>query len=178
MHNHHKIIAYNIRSIMKKNILPILFLLVGLSIIGRGQELAPEIISSSGESHKTSELMLSWTIGEPVTSTLEREDLMLTQGFHQGRLTVSSIDNSSLEKLSLEVFPNPAKQLIQVRFSKKLEQQVLVEVYNLQGKKIITTEIASGEEQQILQLESLPSGTYILRITHNRQFNSYKIIKQ
>ena len=163
---------------MIKYMLPILFLLMGLSILSRGQELAPEIISSSGESHKASGLMLSWTIGEPFTTTLEHEDLMLTQGFHQGRLTVSSIDNSSLEELSLKVFPNPAEQLMQIRFSEKLEQQVLVEVYNLQGKKIITTEIAPGENQQILQLGSLPPATYILRITHNNQFDSYKIIKQ
>ena len=55
-----------------------------------------EVISSAGKTSEAGGMILSWTIGEGVISTLGSNDTEITQGFHQP--LVVDVIPTSLEK--------------------------------------------------------------------------------
>ena len=71
---------------------------------------------------------------------------------------VSSIDQ--LNNLKIDVFPNPTKGQVQIRFNQI--RQFSVQLYNLNGNLLRTIE---GQKDQVeLNIEELPSGVYYLNI--------------
>ena len=67
-----------------------------------------EVISSAGKTSEAGGMILSWTIGEGVISTLGNDDTEITQGFHQPLIV--DVIPTSLEKgllLEIKAFPNP-----------------------------------------------------------------------
>jgi hypothetical protein len=83
------------------------------------------------------------------------------------------IENQIIGKFTLNVFPNPTSGLINVVSDhlKKLN----IEIYNVQGKLIITTEISSNLQ---LNLEQQPEGIYLIKFTDiNGASTTRKVIK-
>ncbi|MCX6226513.1 MAG: hypothetical protein NTV01_17485 [Bacteroidia bacterium] len=80
-----------------------LFLILALPLTPAAL-MAQEVISSGGTCVKVSGISLSWTVGEPVTETLSSGSLTLTQGFHQTRLSASTIDEIVTPGLKLLSF--------------------------------------------------------------------------
>jgi hypothetical protein len=81
------------------------------------------------------------------------------------------IDESSLseaEAESISFFPNPTKS--EITFSQAIEK---VEVIDLTGKAILTFTNA-----KTINIESLPSGAYYLRLTNNDKAIMQKVIKE
>ena len=81
------------------------------------------------------------------------------------------IDESSLleaEAESISFFPNPTKS--EITFSQAIEK---VEVIDLTGKAILTFTNA-----KTINIESLPSGAYYLRLTNDEKTSLQKVIKQ
>ena len=81
------------------------------------------------------------------------------------------IDESSLleaETESISFFPNPTKS--EITFSQAIEK---VEVIDLTGKAILTFTNA-----KTINVESLPSGAYYLRLTNNDKAIMQKVIKE
>ncbi len=81
------------------------------------------------------------------------------------------IDESSLleaEAESISFFPNPTKS--EITFSQAIEK---VEVIDLTGKTILTFSNA-----KTINIESLPAGTYYLRLTNEEKSSLQKVIKQ
>ena len=79
--------------------------------------------------------------------------------------------NSSLmdvEDTELSFFPNPTKS--EITFSQAIEK---VEVIDLTGKTIFT--FSNARE---INIESLPSGAYYLRLTNNDKAIMRKVIKE
>jgi hypothetical protein len=80
--------------------------------------------------------------------------------------------------MSVRVFPNPASQIIRIETESIGKDRIYYEMYNLQGKKVITGQLSKGEETREVDVNDLPSGTYILRILHKTDYKSYKVIKR
>ena len=81
------------------------------------------------------------------------------------------IDESSLleaEAESISFFPNPTKS--EITFSQAIEK---VEVIDLTGKTFLTFTNA-----KTINIESLPSGAYYLRLTNEEKTTMQKVIKQ
>lgn len=152
------------------------FLFVFLAIKNSGaQSLSPEIISSAGNSFIVGTSQLDWTLGEPVTSTLINGSDVLTQGFHQDNLTVTSVDNSNAS-YGYTVFPNPAMDFIRISFEKANDNNV-IELYSSDGKLLLSQTSNSNSLSQI-DMSSYDSGTYLLKIRNaDTKGKSYRIIK-
>ena len=91
--------------------------------------------------------------------------------FFAGRIEEDCEDNTGLEDAEetlLSFFPNPTKS--EIAFSQAIEK---VEVIDLTGKAILTFTNA-----KTINLESLPSGTYYLRLTNEEKTSLQKVIKQ
>lgn len=163
---------------MKTLTVSICIIFTAVSLSTRGQSLSPEIISTAGESESSADIALSWTIGEVVTTTYSADDLILTQGFHQSEVVVVPIGEQTIEGLSLDVYPNPASQRLMIERQGSDKETMLLEIYNMEGVKVLTEKLMKGDKRKILNINDLPSATYILRMTQDNKFRSFKIIKQ
>jgi hypothetical protein len=139
------------------------------------QSLSPQVTSTAGTSFANGANQLDWTLGESVTSSLSANNQLVTQVFHQSNLTITAIDKLD-NKIGITIFPNPTLDIIQIKFEKVNENNVL-ELYSVDGKLLLTKN-ASTDIQLQLDLSAYNSGTYILKIKNKKvQLRSYQVIK-
>lgn len=160
---------------MKKNILFYLFWIAWLGL--SAQTTSPVVISSAGASFKSANAELSWTIGEPIIETFTSNGTVLTQGFHQTNLIITSVVDLASEA-QVKVFPNPVANIANIEFKENagLTQLQLVDA---QGRSLINrrVQLKAGIEQ--LDLSRFPAGSYYLRL-HNataKNIQTLKIVK-
>ena len=84
------------------------FIILSLIMLSVFSANSQQVISSAGNTSEADGVILSWTIGEGVISTVGSTETELTQGFHQP-LIVDVIPTSIEKNLLLEIkaFPNP-----------------------------------------------------------------------
>ena len=91
-----------------KFLLAILVLTASVSV--KAQKL--EVVATSGDFYENSSLSLSWTLGEVAVETLVGDNIILTQGFQQSKLTVTAIDELQSPGIELTVYPNPTNRFL------------------------------------------------------------------
>lgn len=133
------------------------------------QTLSPEVISSSGKSMTDGTTTIEWTLGESVTATLDNSQNMLSQGFHQTNILVTSIPNTVVSGLS--VFPNPTINIVNVQFSSD-QKNTIVELYSVEGK-LLEKHVVNSRNLE-LNLSSYPAGSYFLRVNNS---DTHKLLK-
>ena len=88
-------------------------------------------------------------------------------------LEENAIDN-------LTVYPNPAKDVLNVDYSLALSSEVEIQLYDLSGRMV--SNLFSGHEgvvnQHTFDVSEIPSGTYILMINADGQIKHEKLIIQ
>ena len=143
-----------------------------------------QVIASAGGYVSTSTMSITWTLGEPVISTIKSADesIILTQGFHQGNLFGTGIVNPELTSLKFKMYPNPTINKVWFEINNKdAKGTFIVEVYDITGRKIISQELGQFENQQEKEfsVSSLKSGIYLVKVTIGN-FNSdvIKLIKE
>jgi len=88
---------------------------------------------------------------------------------------------NSANSWQVSVFPNPATNLLNVRYNLPTEDNILISVFDLQGKlllEIIAGNRAKGEHEETLDLSTLPAGHYVCRISGQTNTISKNITKQ
>jgi thiol-disulfide isomerase/thioredoxin len=80
-------------------------------------------------------------------------------------------NNPSLEQPMIQAYPNPAKETIFLQIQSKYKGNILVEIYNLLGLKVLSSIFYKEEETSSspLNVSALPAGAYFLRITDGKQ---------
>jgi hypothetical protein len=79
------------------------------------------------------------------------------------------------------VFPNPANNVLHVRYNLPTEDKILISVFDLQGKLLLEINAgnrAKGEHEESLDISSLPVGQYVCHISGQKNTISKNIIKQ
>ncbi|MGZ3898816.1 MAG: T9SS type A sorting domain-containing protein [Bacteroidia bacterium] len=80
-------------------------------------------------------------------------------------ITITSIANNLKENAGLELYPNPAIKIVNVRCSKAWEQPCSIIIYNTEGKAVyIQKEV---KEETPIDISSLPKGVYLVKIDNN-----------
>ncbi|MEM6394824.1 MAG: reprolysin-like metallopeptidase [Bacteroidota bacterium] len=69
-----------------------------------------------------------------------------------------------IEELGVEVFPNPVENQLEVRWAEGLSRDVTMELYDQAGRRLFTTFLRQGQRQSMIEMGSLPAGSYWLRI--------------
>ena len=134
---------------------------------------AQEVVSSSGNYQETSTGSLSWTIGETITETVTNGNI-LTQGFHQSRITVTNITEINT-KIDVSIFPNPTNEFVKIISSK--DENYKIQLFNINGKLLVEKKINNTDNR--VNMNKFTNGTYLLKVTNkNRETNTYQIIKQ
>lgn len=79
----------------------------------------------------------------------------------------------------LTVWPNPAGDHLEVRIPKwEATESLELQVYDMQGKPLITRRLEVSDTQFTLQLDGLPAGMYLLSIRAGVNIETIQFIKQ
>jgi len=101
-----------------------------------------------------------------------------TDGFvaKYGYICTTGIDEILSNATSVAIFPNPARDLINIRTS--LEEQVTVILINTLGERVYEKNISANESQQItLNVQKLPPGIYFVQLQTKKGMISGKFVK-
>jgi hypothetical protein len=160
-----------------------LFFLILFPLGISAQSIDNWVIGSGGESSVNSRIQISWTLGEPNTATINKNGHMFTEGFQQSYLEVIELNlfQSPLNKLKIQVFPNPTSDHIQVDFGDKLPRDFDLRLFDSKGKLLQFQQYENASEVSI-NLEGLAASVYLISIQINEEVpslpHSFQIIKQ
>jgi hypothetical protein len=150
----------------------LLLILFCLPFIGFGQITSPSVISSSGNSYNNGGVNMDYTLGEIVVETYTNSNTILTQGFHQGILKVTtSVENIDIKT---KVYPNPTTNFIIIELEKNVNADILV--YDINGKLVIKDKL-NDENQKQFDFSFLKQGNYFLHINIADKQSVYQINK-
>ena len=165
---------------MKHIIIPLSSLLCWVCLLAprlQAQSTAPEVLASTGGDSP----QVSWTAGEAVVSTHASGSILLTQGFHQPNLVVTSIDEPIDVRPAAEitVFPNPVSDQLNVRIE-NASGTIQFTVFDVQGKLLIQETEALSNGTYSYDFSSFSSGSYFLRAVDEagNSFKTFKILKR
>lgn len=94
--------------------------------------------------------------------------------------TIFSVNVNELESISgLSLFPNPTSSNLSVSYTSKTESDLLVNVYDITGKTMITTTVRHQTGENNFQLESsgLEAGVYFIELKDAASSKKIKFIK-
>lgn len=98
-----------------------------------------------------------------------------------GRSGIIATEESSavLQSIELSAYPNPFNENINIEFKGNSEQELLLSVYDLTGRKMEEKIIPVGTENIIIQTDNYSKGMYLVSLKNgNEVISSKKIIKQ
>ena len=157
----------------------LLLVLLALPFIGFGQITSPSVISSSGNSYNNGGVNMDYTLGEivvetfqPTVTPLPLTYTILTQGFHQGILKVTtSVENIAIET---KVYPNPTTQYLIIELEKSVDADLLV--YDINGRLVLQDKLIDQSRKE-LDFSFLKQGNYLLHINISDKQSIYQINK-
>ena len=141
---------------------------------------SPILVSSSGATLMQENYILTFSIGELATPTIDpnqtgSSDIILTQGFHQENYQFSYI-NKEDNSHKINFYPNPTEDIIQVNCN--LDKVVDLYIKDPKGSVIFSILEASGKETQSIDLTPFSQGIYFLELRFNSNSKQvYKIQK-
>ncbi len=85
---------------------------------------------------------------------------------------------SSNEKLDVEIYPNPAKDIVTIVLESNGNKLSQINLYNIQGQVIYSKEYAINEGQNNIPIElhAIPNGVYYLLVSSNGKKDRKKIV--
>jgi hypothetical protein len=145
-------------------------LLLAVSVISFGQNIDRDVVSAAGDHYISNNASLSWTLGEVATESFTTTTNTLNQGFHQGNLFISSIEDELDLDFSIKAYPNPVLDILTVETQ---DQDLKYQIINMNGE-VVSNGIFTSEKEEV-DFTALPSGVYFLHVSGNK---THKIIKQ
>jgi len=81
-------------------------------------------------------------------------------------------------QMGLELYPNPAKELVNIRIDKMATQDIDMQIIDVNGRMLMRRILPAGQNLWVLDLEGLPMGTYWMRLLqNNREIGVKSMIK-
>ncbi len=136
---------------------------------------AQEVISSQGNTYSNGTNTVDYTIGETVIATVSNGTNDVTQGFHQTKLTVTSIEDLDIN-LNVNIYPNPTSDKVIV--SMENYENMRFVLFDANGKVLNEAIITSAATE--INVTDYAYGNYLLSITDNQntKLKTYQIIKK
>lgn len=154
--------------------------LIVFSCVINAQTLTQEVKASSGDFYQQINGSMQVTMGEPLTETYNNSSVKLYQGFEQGSYSIVSVEElSTIENLTINLFPNPSNGLFKVDIKSDNITTFIIDVKDALGKTIINKTIKANEIETI-DLTAFAGSIYNLSISNSdKNYNkTFKIIKQ
>ena len=159
-------------------------LLLCFSFYGVAQRISSSVIAAAGETSKTDQITLDWTMGEIAVETFPTAGGMLTQGFHQPLLILPSnyvelFPRPGAPGFTVKINPNPVRALLYISLKSFDNRKVNINLSDVNGKFLYNTSTNTKEGYVIIDMQQYASGIYLLFITNplNSSIYTYKIVK-
>jgi hypothetical protein len=145
--------------------------------LGMAQSITPEVIASAGEHYDNGTVQLSWTLGEVMVDTYDNGTNILTQGFHQTELTVTSIEEN-LAEVTMNLYPNPTAEYLNISLRNNLND-IDLQLYDMSGKLIHKDVINANDTKYVLPMQTVAAGNYLIQMqSEDGSLNTtHKVIK-
>jgi hypothetical protein len=136
-----------------------------------------QVIATSGDSYSSGSYSVSYTIGEAVIETVG-EDMILTQGFQQSKLTVTGIYRYRLLQKEFTAFPNPVLYELSLSVNNEPEK-FNVTILSDMGQILSNEEKLIGNDAVKLDFSNHKPGVYFVRIMKGKGLvlQTFKIVK-
>lgn len=144
------------------------------------QELYKQTILSQGTtSNLESGLIVSQSIGqESVIGNFSNGDVKIIQGFQQPFWTRLISNSSSIVPIEITHFPNPVTDNLNLNFYNYEIGELNLSIYDYSGRILMKRNISVESGKSIVDLTTLPSGSFLIGL-ENDKINYYiKIIKK
>jgi hypothetical protein len=158
---------------MKRSILVLITIFFALSASSQYKQ---DVIASAGGYNTASGISISWTLGETIIPTYSNGGLILTHGFQQ-QLIITTIEENLETMVTVTVYPNPASDIVNIKFEEALDEEVNLALINSQGKSVKTVVLEATTIEKQINLQDLPSGMYYIKLTKGKLSNVYKVVK-
>ncbi len=146
-----------------------------------GQVLHHQMLSSQGASITTnSGLVINQTIGQQSAIGNSNDKFIIIQGFQQSLWSkyIASNKIDAIEDIITITYPNPFTETINFQISKPILEPIKVCVYDIRGRIIYDQNRMFVNSILSIDLASLPTSQYLVRLT-STNFSYYtKIIKK
>lgn len=148
-----------------------------LPFLGMAQSISPEVIASAGEHFDNGTTQLSWTLGEVVIDTYDNGTNILTQGFHQTQLTITSVEES-LTDVRLNMYPNPTSELLNIELGNN-ESDINLQLFDMSGKLVHQAKIEAYQTKYIVPMNLVATGNYLVQMqsVDGKMNTTHKVIK-
>ena len=88
------------------------------------------------------------------------------------------LSNDDFDISKISVYPNPASDILNISLGKNIDNIRSITLYDLNGKLITQVNEDDNEHNAKLNVSSLNSGIYVLKVeTDNNQYNQKVIIE-
>jgi hypothetical protein len=158
---------------MRRSILFIFTILITFSL---SAQVKQEVIASAGGYSVASGVSLSWTLGETIIPTFTNGNLTLTHGFQQ-QLIVTAVEENLEDVVKVTLYPNPASDVVNIKLESPLDGEVKLFLLDSRGKLIKTDFMEETAVEKEINLQDLPAGLYLLKMTKGKLSNVYKVVK-
>ncbi|MGM0626287.1 MAG: T9SS type A sorting domain-containing protein [Bacteroidota bacterium] len=136
-----------------------------LFMTAQSQEISRSVESTAGGSYASGGKSMEFVIGEPVTANYANGGYMISQGFIQGNLIITSVEPESF--VDIQVWPNPVGTNLFVKYdSDELQNPELV-IYDNNGRVLKKQRPVS--DRVTIDFSAYPSGAYILEIAEGTE---------
>ncbi len=151
--------------------------IVALPYLGMAQSISPEVIASAGEHFDNGTTQLSWTLGEVVIDTYDNGTNIVTQGFHQTQLTVTSVEEN-LAEIRLNMYPNPTSEVLNIDLGNN-EIDIEIKVFDMSGKLIHSDKIEAYQTKYVVPMNLVATGNYLVQMqsVDGKMNATHKVIK-
>ena len=95
-------------------------------------------------------------------------------------ITINDCSGINLsDSFNYSIYPNPAKDYLKVVFSKPLDAELKIKIFNVEGKQVIETNVIEGQKYLKFPVGSLNSGVWYFQIIENNEIiGKGKFVKQ
>jgi len=151
--------------------------LAALPFLGVAQSIEPQVIASAGEHFDNGTTQLSWTLGEVMIDTYDNGTNILTQGFHQTELTVTSVEET-LANIRLNMYPNPTSELLNIDLGNN-ESDINLQLFDMSGKLVHSDKIEAYQTKYFLPMNKVATGNYLVRMqsVDGKMNTTHKVMK-
>ncbi|MFK7756512.1 MAG: YHYH protein [Flavobacteriales bacterium] len=91
---------------------------------------------------------------------------------------VNSIETTDLNNMSIGIYPNPVSDLLAVQIHGLNNEEIKAELLDLTGKLITTFTISKGSTVGYLDVQSIYSGKYLLKLESKGTFRTEEVVIQ
>ena len=141
----------------------------------KAQSISQQVVGPAGNEMLTPNLAFSYTIGEPCVTAWLSQSPIVTEGFQQNTVTITSVSETTAAA-SLFVYPNPFDQSFVVEYNAALTNPLLV-ITDALGRTV-RTDVQKNDSFAVVNMQNMPSGVYMLNVLQRDETIAvYRVVK-